>query len=776
MDSMPDDQKLIGLTCEGLRFIPGVGSVEFIKPGEAIADITDKVIIPVASPERNYGKLSFTINTALEFEPYRPYLQNLSNYLYTILENRDLLKELKRAHDGLERRVEERTARLSKMESIVSSSTDMMALLDKNFTYLIANRAYLDAHKKTLEELTGHTPREVFGDVFFNEVIRPNAERCMAGEEAGYQRWFDFPAYKHIYMDIHYYPYCDKDNKIAGFVVNGRNITGRKQAEEEARREAETTKNLLRLSEVTSKIIDIDELMKNVVEVTRDISCVDLVLSYLWDEAGNAFRPAQDAGLDPYMLPLFRTSPITPDMPLIKAVMDSGRVFMECKESGSGPLESQKKGLLEWIQNVRTISLLPLVGKKGYRGLVVCICFYSDLKQRCLRLDKKKELMQAIASQVSTSLDESNHYRESLVRAMELSRKVETIETMSAISKSILSTMDVHEIIEVTARMVSRLIPCDWVRIIEVEREKEEFNFIAGFEEGGNRKVRFIPFASTSMTEVVDSGRLQYIADMRAIETPCEIERELAEQGYLSALRTPIFAKGEIIAVLGLMSRRAAAFNSDHLSTLNTLAGQVGVALDNARLVTDLEEFSVGTVMALAETIDAKSPWTAGHSERVTAIALGIGGAMGYGTMELNDLRMAGLLHDIGKIATGEAILDKPGPLTDEEFDEIKKHPARGAEILSHVTRLTPILPVIRSHHERYDGKGYPRGLKGADIPLSARILMVADTIDAMGAERPYRKGLPKEKIIAELKRCSGSQFDPKVIEAYFDTFENYMP
>jgi len=775
---MPDEQELIRLTSEGLRFIPGVGSVEFIKTDDAIAEtnIGGKVVIPVASPEREYGSLSFTIDIAREFEPYRPYLQNLSNYLSTILENRYLMKGLKESHDGLERRVEERTAKLSKMESIVSSSTDMMALLDMSFRYIAANSAYIDAFEKTSEEFIGHTVCEVFGDVFFNEVIRPNAERCLAGEEAGHQGWFDFPAYKHRYMDIHYYPYLDKDNKIAGFVVNARDITGRKMAEEEARREAETTKNLLRLSEVTSKIVDIDELMKNVVEVTRDISCVDLVISYLWDEASNTLRPAKGAGLAPYMLPVFKTSPITPDMPSIKDVMDSGRVLMECNESGSGPLESQKNGLFEWIQNVRTISLLPLVGKKGCSGLVVCICFYRDFEKKCMQLDKKKELMQAIANQVSTSLDEANHYRESLVRAMELSRKVETIETMSAISRSILSTMDVHEIIEVTARMVYRLIPCDWVRIIEVEREKEEFNFIAGFEEGGNREVRFIPFASTSMTEVVDSGRLQYIADMRAVETPREIERELAEQGYLSALRTPIFAKGEIIAVLGLMSRRAAAFNYDHLSTLNTLAGQVGVALDNARLVTDLEAFSIGTVRALAETIDAKSPWTAGHSERVTEIALGIGREMAYGTTELNDLRMAGLLHDIGKIATGEAILDKPGPLTEEEFGEIKKHPARGAEILCHVTRLTSILPMIRSHHERYDGKGYPRGLKGADIPLSARILMVADTIDAMGAERPYRKGLPKEKIISELKRCSGTQFDPKVVEAYFKTLENDMP
>ena len=170
---------------------------------------------------------------------------------------------------------------------------------------------------------------------------------------------------------------------------------------------------------------------------------------------------------------------------------------------------------------------------------------------------------------------------------------------------------------------------------------------------------------------------------------------------------------------------------------------------------------------SLSSAIDAKSPWTAGHSERVTKYALQIGKEMGLSEKELKDLELAGLLHDVGKIGTYESILDKPGKLTDEERAIMRQHPAKGAEILAPIKQWKDIIPGVKYHHEFYDGTGYPEGLKGEAIPLHARILTVADTVDAMGADRPYREGRAMDVIIAELKRCSGTQFDPKVAEAF---------
>ena len=174
-----------------------------------------------------------------------------------------------------------------------------------------------------------------------------------------------------------------------------------------------------------------------------------------------------------------------------------------------------------------------------------------------------------------------------------------------------------------------------------------------------------------------------------------------------------------------------------------------------------------GLIRSFVNAIDAKSPWTKGHSERVTNYAVATAREMGMEEEDVEKLRTAALLHDIGKIGTYDVILDKPRSLSHEEFNLINLHPSRGEEILRPIKQLQHLLPVIRHHHERIDGKGYPDGLKGEEIPLLARIVCVADSYDSMTSDRPYRPAGVKKYAIAELKRCSGTQFDPVAVKAF---------
>jgi len=183
----------------------------------------------------------------------------------------------------------------------------------------------------------------------------------------------------------------------------------------------------------------------------------------------------------------------------------------------------------------------------------------------------------------------------------------------------------------------------------------------------------------------------------------------------------------------------------------------------------ELKNLYDGLILSFVTAIDAKSPWTKGHSERVTQYAMQIAGEIGLSNEELERLKLSGLLHDIGKIGTYDILLEKPGKLTDEEFELVKKHPRKGAEILSHIQQMTDVIPGVLYHHERYDGKGYPDGLKEEEIPLYARILCVADCFDAMTADRPYRPAPGKEYAISEFRRCSGTHFDPQVVEAFLN-------
>lgn len=188
--------------------------------------------------------------------------------------------------------------------------------------------------------------------------------------------------------------------------------------------------------------------------------------------------------------------------------------------------------------------------------------------------------------------------------------------------------------------------------------------------------------------------------------------------------------------------------------------------------IIDLRDLLDGLIHAFANAIDAKSHWTMGHSERVAAYAVAIAGEMGLGEREVGVLKTAALLHDIGKIGTYDGILDKPEKLTPAEYELVKKHPGKGIEILRPIRQMGEVLPVIIHHHEQMDGAGYPDGLRNGEIPLTARILSVADSYDSMVAERPYRSSLGKRFAAGELKRRAGTQFDPKVVEAFLAVLE----
>lgn len=191
------------------------------------------------------------------------------------------------------------------------------------------------------------------------------------------------------------------------------------------------------------------------------------------------------------------------------------------------------------------------------------------------------------------------------------------------------------------------------------------------------------------------------------------------------------------------------------------------LSADLERQFEALDAFNLGTLAALARAIDAKSPWTRGHSERVTNVAVAIAAAMQLPETTIEELRRGGLVHDIGKLATPPEILDKAGPLTEEEAAIMRKHPEQGAHILQPIPAFGPLLPIVREHHERWDGAGYPSGLRGLAISQTARVLAVADVYDALRSDRPYRPGLSHDHVVAAIVGARGTHFDPSAIDGF---------
>jgi putative nucleotidyltransferase with HDIG domain len=235
-----------------------------------------------------------------------------------------------------------------------------------------------------------------------------------------------------------------------------------------------------------------------------------------------------------------------------------------------------------------------------------------------------------------------------------------------------------------------------------------------------------------------------------------------------NGIAVPVKTRGKTFGVIYACGKRnEQVFSASERDMLCGIANQAAVALENATLYHDLENVFVGVAWSFASALDAKSPWTAGHSKRVTQYAVAIAEELNQGAEFLNSVQACGLLHDIGKLAVPERLLEKPGVITRDEHLIICEHAVKGANILGHIDTFQPFLPGIRHHHERWDGSGFPDGLRSDDIPLIARVLAVADSYDAITSDRPYRRRRCREEAFEEIKRCSGTQFDPQVVEAF---------
>jgi putative nucleotidyltransferase with HDIG domain len=234
----------------------------------------------------------------------------------------------------------------------------------------------------------------------------------------------------------------------------------------------------------------------------------------------------------------------------------------------------------------------------------------------------------------------------------------------------------------------------------------------------------------------------------------------------------PIWINTRLFALVSLGLKADYDLTRQDMDSFQKFADHLAVAFTNFNLIGELKELNMGTLYALARTVDAKSSWTAGHSARVTHVAGEIAKAMGMNQKDQDNITRAGLLHDIGKISTPLSILDKNGKLSEEEYDQIKRHPSIGARILSPIRAYSDLIPIVEQHHECYDGKGYPHGLSNEQIHPLARILAVADTFDAMVSDRPYRKGLSLDRALEIITAEAGHQFDPHVVTAFIRMME----
>lgn len=287
------------------------------------------------------------------------------------------------------------------------------------------------------------------------------------------------------------------------------------------------------------------------------------------------------------------------------------------------------------------------------------------------------------------------------------------------------------------------------------------------------QQLRLVAGATARHREILSAGEGivgRVFADGQADIFNC-VERATGfagETNYPAMMCIPLKTDDSPLGML--VAAGSGPFSANDLKLLDTLASHGGIVLRNAQLYTELQELFQSTVSVLAETIEKRDTYTAGHTQRVTDYSVMTAELLGLPEKDIIDLRLSAMLHDVGKIGVRDHILLKSTPLNPKEMEKMKRHTEHGADILNHSRLLRHIVDGVRFHHERFDGKGYNHGLQGHGIPLNARIIAVADAFDAMTTDRPYRRGMNFATAILEIRKGAGTQFDPVIVDAFLTT------
>ena len=353
-------------------------------------------------------------------------------------------------------------------------------------------------------------------------------------------------------------------------------------------------------------------------------------------------------------------------------------------------------------------------------------------------------------------------------------KKVKQFATLLELGAILNSTLEQKEVRRRAMEAATRLMNCEVGSLLLLDEENRELFFEVALGEKGEvvKEIR-LKVGEGIAGWVAENEKSLLVPDVT--KDPRHSKRADSRSNFITRniLCVPVKVKEKLIGVLQAVNKlEEEGFQEEDIELFKLLANQVAIAIDNARLYEEVHAMFIEASTALAEAIEKRDPYTGGHTQRVLEYSLATARYLNLAPEEIQNLRIAAILHDIGKIGIEDRILRKAEKLSDEEFICITTHPSQGRDIIIPIKALKNVIPGIYCHHERIDGKGYPGHLKNNEIPFIARIIAVADTYDAMTTDRPYRKGLSVEASLNELKKFAGTQFDRDVVEAFFKAFD----
>ena len=672
--------------------------------------------------------------------------------------------EAKQLRDKKQLAEEELAREHNLLRTLIDSLPDYINVKDLESRFVVVNEAYARfLGKQHPDELLGKTVSDVFPPHLLAQYVDDDQRVIRGGQlldvesetvdREGKTRW-------HAVTKV---PFRNGAGETVGLVGIARDITERRQAEEKIEKQLETLTALYAGAQKLTRSLQLDELAEDVVRVFVEV----LGARHAWigrAESDGTIRmlstfPSQDSAFFP------RGASIRWDDGT-EAIGPAGRAI----RSGFPVVDAADRAAPHWRQFFAAIGMpsmatLPLIIRDRPFGVVGVLSSDPDFFT-----PGRVEFFQAFANQAAAALENARLFQEAEERLQQL-------QALRNIDMAITASLDLRVTLNVILDQVTTHLKADAADVLLFNPHTQELRFAI------NRGFRSKALqASNLRLGEGHAGRAALDRCMLIVPNltaePGEFTRsaKFSEEGFVAYFAVPLEAKGQIKGVLEVFHRAPLLPTQEWLNFLEALAGQAAIAIDNSTLFDNLQRSNLDLVMAYDSTLegwskalDLRDKETEGHTLRVTDLTMRLSRMMRVGDAEQVDIRRGALLHDIGKMGIPDQILLKPGPLTDDEWKIMREHPVYAYQLLAGIPYLRRALDIPYCHHEKWDGTGYPRGLKGSEIPAAARIFAVMDVYDALTSDRPYRKAWPKEKALQYIREQSGKHFDPAVVEQFLE-------
>ncbi len=547
-----------------------------------------------------------------------------------------------------------------------------------------------------------------------------------------------------------------RDGEVVGTISFGRDVTAQKEAEAALQRKLAELSALFEVSGTLRGAATVEEMLPIILDKTLEVVAAEAGAIFLVDETAGQMTTCVARGLMEQAVVGRRFSLIGT---ITEEMLRTGKPDI-CFDLAADPrLPEEMRAMLQGGESGIGLPLRAAVVPVGMMAV-------NWMAPHAIT-DDEVRLLTAIADMAASAIHRAGLFEQ-------LEHRVHELGALFKVGQTVTATLRIEDVLDFIVSAASETLHAlgCWLFLWDEGEERLVMRAAIGPPAKAVGQLKYRLGEGLSGWVFLE-GKPANVPDVAA-DPRWKCEPSPPSDRAISALVVPLAVGEKTLGVLGVINKtadggrpKAVAFTPADESLLTTLAGQVAIAIENARLYEDVRDLSIATIRSLATAIDARDPYTKGHSDQVAGLSVLLAREMGWNSADLEMLEFAALLHDVGKIGVPDAILRKTEPLTPDEWNHIRLHPYHSAQMVKPVEPLQRIIPWVYHHQEKWDGTGYPDGLKGENIPLAARIIAVADAFNAMTTDRPYRKARSREEAVEEVRRCAGTQFDPQVVEVF---------